>query len=51
MSERMYCHMKNTIKDIKTVIDSKEKSVSEKMREINFLISLLKSVECGEKIN
>ncbi len=49
MKTRMYKHMKNTLRDIKTILNE-PKSDNEKLAEIKFLVDLLESVECGEII-
>lgn len=50
MSLRMYKHMKNTLKDIKTELKKADLSADQKVRNINDLINLLESVECGEVV-
>ncbi len=49
METRMYKHMKNTLRDIKTTLKA-SKNDKEKLTEIKFLIDMLESVECGEII-
>lgn len=50
MTNRMYKHMKNTLRDIKTIINDKDYSDDVKILAIQRSIDLLKSVECGEVI-
>lgn len=49
MSQRMYDHMRNTLRDIKTIIQD-DIPDAKKLKDIAFNISLLESVENGEII-
>lgn len=46
MEERIYEHMKNTLRDIKNILNKKI-SDKEKIEQLRFELSLLESVECG----
>lgn len=46
MEERIYGHMRNTLRDIKIILN-KEISDKEKIEQLRFTLSLLESIECG----
>lgn len=50
MNERMYQHMKNTLRDIKTEINRTDLDDKTKVRYISIFLKLLESVECGEVV-
>lgn len=50
MSRRMYDHMRNTLRDIKSIIGRNDISDDEKLKCVELNIHLLESVECGEVI-
>lgn len=50
MSGRMYDHMRNTLRDIKNIIERNDISDDEKLKGVELNIHLLESVECGEVI-
>lgn len=49
-TQRMYDHMKNTLRDIKNIIGKNDISDDEKLKGVELNIHLLESVECGEVI-
>lgn len=50
MSDRMYKHMKNTLKDIKNIAGRNDICNEEKIKGIELSLHLLESVECGETV-
>lgn len=46
VEERIYGHMRNTLRDIKIILNKKI-SDKEKIEQLRFTMSLLESVECG----
>lgn len=50
LNKKMYDHMKNTLNDIETILKTDSISDKEKIKNIKFIIGLLKSVECGEEV-
>lgn len=50
MSDRMYKHMKNTLKDIKNIVGRDDICNEDKIKGIELNLSLLESVECGETV-
>lgn len=50
MTKRMQEHMKNTIKDIRNLLQDGERTDKQKLTAIEYTLNLLESVECGEKV-